>query len=191
MTVAGDILYTGVVRDTSDRRLKASIHQLPSSLEAMLRLKPVSFSMNEKAARTEYDLIAQDVEGVFPALVSTASDPSGTKSLNYIGLIAPTIKAVQELKADNDNLRSEVDRLRRELRDLKSGVGWRRTGTRRRWRGACVVTDLLTAGRRVVTDDSPGSSRRRQRAGRDVAYTWNSTFASAHRAPTCRGTSVL
>jgi len=96
----------------------------------MLRLKPVSFAMNDNPGRTEYGLIAQDVEGVFPALVSTAADPSGTKSLNYIGLIAPTIKALQELKADNDNLRSEVDDLRRELRDLKSGVGYRRRGTR-------------------------------------------------------------
>ena len=96
----------------------------------MLRLKPVSFSMNDNPGRTEYGLIAQDVEEVFPALVSTASDPSATKSLNYIGLIAPTIKALQELKADNDNLRSEVEDLRRELRDLKNGVGFRRTGTR-------------------------------------------------------------
>jgi trimeric autotransporter adhesin len=130
MTAAGDILYTGVVRGTSDRRLKSNIRQLPSSLEAMLRLNPVSFSMNDNAGGTEYGLIAQDVETVFPALVSTASDPSGTKSLNYIGLIAPTIKALQELNADNDNLRSEVEELRRELRDVKSGVGFRRTGTR-------------------------------------------------------------
>jgi hypothetical protein len=130
MTVAADILYTGVVRDTSDRRLKSNIRQLPSSLEAMLRLKPVSFSMNDNPTRTEYGLIAQDVEQVFPALVSTASDVSGTKSLNYIGLIAPTIKALQELKADNDNLRGELDELRREIRDLKNGVGYRRTGTR-------------------------------------------------------------
>ena len=112
-----------------DRRLKSNIRQLPSSLEAMLRLKPVSFSMNDNLGRTEYGLIAQDVEGVFPALVYTAADPSATKSLNYIGLIAPTIKALQELRADNDNLRSEVEDLRRELRDLKNGVGFRRTRT--------------------------------------------------------------
>jgi trimeric autotransporter adhesin len=130
MTVAGDILYTGVVRDTSDRRLKSNIRALPSSLGAMLRLKPVSFAMNDNPRRTEYGLIAQDVEEVFPALVSTASDVSGTKSLNYVGVIAPTIKALQELKADNDNLRGELDELRREIRDLKNGVGYRRTGTR-------------------------------------------------------------
>jgi hypothetical protein len=118
------------VRDTSDRRLKSNIRQLPSSLEAMLRLKPVSFTMNDNAARTEYGLIAQDVEEVFPALVSTASDVSGTKSLNYIGLIAPTIKALQELKADNGNLQRDMDLLRKELRDLKDGVGFRRSGTR-------------------------------------------------------------
>jgi hypothetical protein len=46
----------------------------------MLRLKPVSFAMNDNPGRTEYGLIAQDVEGVFPALVSTAADAVSTPS---------------------------------------------------------------------------------------------------------------
>ena len=38
-------------------------------------------------------------------MVQTALDADIPRAFNYIGLIAPTIKAVQELKADNDNLR--------------------------------------------------------------------------------------
>ena len=35
---------------------------------------------------------------IFPNLVTTENDPSKTMSLDYIGLIAPTIKAEQESK---------------------------------------------------------------------------------------------
>lgn len=63
--------------------------------------------------------------------VSTlAAHAIGTKSLNYIGMIAPVVKAMQELKAANDNLRHELEELRVEVRELKSGVGYRRSGTR-------------------------------------------------------------
>ena len=37
------------------------------------------------------------------------------------------VKAMQELKADNDNLRKDLDELRTEMRNLKAGRGWRRS----------------------------------------------------------------
>ena len=40
-------------------------------------------------------VIAQDVEKVFPALVTT--DEQGRKQVDYTGLIAPLIEAVKEL----------------------------------------------------------------------------------------------
>jgi len=81
--------------------------------------------MNDNPAQTEYGFIAQDVQPLFPTLVVTGNDPSKTLSLNYPGFIAPMVKAMQELKADNDNVRRELNDLRKELRDLKSGVGKR------------------------------------------------------------------
>jgi Tfp pilus assembly protein PilO len=104
----------------------------------MLRLNPVTFTMNDNPAQTENGFIAQDVQPLFPDLVQTAADASKTLSLNYTGLIAPMVKAMQELKADNDNLREQletandanvaaIDALRQELRDLKAGRGWRRS----------------------------------------------------------------
>jgi hypothetical protein len=71
---------------------------------------------------------------IFPNLVTIGNDPSKTMSLNYIGLIAPAIRAVQEveakcelleqstdkrfqdLKAANDNLLSETLDLRRRIK---------------------------------------------------------------------------
>jgi hypothetical protein len=96
----------------------------------MMRLTPVSFTMNDNPTQTEYGFVAQDVQPILPALVITGNDPSKTLSLNYPGLIAPMVKAMQEMKADNDNMRSELNALRNELRELKSGAGLRGTGTR-------------------------------------------------------------
>jgi hypothetical protein len=149
LTINGDIEYYGAARDVSDRRLKDELTALPANqLDKIMLLKPVSFEMKGRRGVREFGFVAQDVETLFPDLVSTASDVIGTKSLNYVGMIAPVVKALQEmevkregeasvykrtmqeLRVDNDNLRGEVEELRKELRELKSGVGWRRSGTR-------------------------------------------------------------
>jgi hypothetical protein len=124
LDVSGTIRHSGIVLDLSDRRLKSNIRKLPTSLEAMLRLNPVSFSMKDNPRQREYGFIAQEVEPLFPELVVTGSDASKTLSLNYPGFIAPMVKAMQELKADNDDLRRELQELREEVRGIK------RTGTR-------------------------------------------------------------
>ena len=104
-------------------------------------LRPVSFEMKGRKGVREFGFVAQDVETLFPEFVNTAADAIGTKSLNYVGMIAPVVKAMQEMKAANDNalsalkgendsLREDVEALRKELLDLKNGVGYRRTGTR-------------------------------------------------------------
>jgi len=106
--VSGSIAHTGLLVDLSDRRLKTDIKALPASLEQLVALQPVSFRMKDDQAQQELGFIAQDVEKVFPLLVLTAADPSATKSLNYVGLIAPMVKGMQELKTANDVLRTEL-----------------------------------------------------------------------------------
>jgi hypothetical protein len=58
-------------------------------------------------------LIAQDVQQVIPELVTrsgpTRYAPDGELGIEYSGLVIPLIKAVQELKGDNDNLRREFE----------------------------------------------------------------------------------
>jgi hypothetical protein len=59
-------------------------------------------------------VIAQDVEKVFPELVST--DRSGYKQVYYTGLIAPLIEAVKELD-------ERVAALDRRVRAIEAGDG--------------------------------------------------------------------
>jgi hypothetical protein len=66
--------------------------------------------------------MAQDMEKIFPELVRTADDDMGTKSVNYVGLIAPMVEATKELKAENDNLRAEIASLRAEREEMKTAL---------------------------------------------------------------------
>ena len=85
---------------SSDRTLKKDITPLSDDILSQLTtLTPVTYHWNseEDTVVPHVGFIAQDVESVFPSLVAT--DPStGLKSLNYIGLIPYTIKAVGEIQ---------------------------------------------------------------------------------------------
>ena len=52
-------------------------------------------------------MIAQEVEGVFPELVSTA--PDGLKAVDYAKLTAVLIESTKELRAENAALRARLD----------------------------------------------------------------------------------
>ena len=101
-------LYAGTfIYQSSDLRLKKDIHPLTDSLEKIMRLKPVNFKFKANNEQSE-GFIAQDIEKIYPELVS--ENPNGMKAVNYEGLIAPLIKAVQELKLENDELRRDLEK---------------------------------------------------------------------------------
>ena len=60
-------------------------------------------------------VIAQDVEKVFPEMVST--DQNGYKKVNYSELPYLMLEAIRDLKAENDKLREQVAEVG-ELREL-------------------------------------------------------------------------
>jgi hypothetical protein len=126
------IVCSGPTSGVSDRRLKKDITPLKDNegLSAIMKLEPVHYRwkderMNKAHPEGEIGFIAQNVETVLPLLVSESPQAKDApvkleggmqKSLQYDRLAAPLVKAVQELKADNDNLRQEVEELRREIR---------------------------------------------------------------------------
>jgi Chaperone of endosialidase len=52
--------------------------------------------------------IAQDVEKIVPSVVITENNTEKTKGMKYSEFIPVLVKAIQELKADNDNLRAQL-----------------------------------------------------------------------------------
>jgi len=108
----------------SDMRLKKDIVPVHDGLDQIDKLKPVSYRLKSTNAPS-MGFLAQDVEKVYPDLVLEVGD--GYKAVNYNGLLAPLVDAVQELRRENTGLRKQLDeqarsqkKLEDELQDLKS-----------------------------------------------------------------------
>ncbi len=96
---SGDIRANSFIM-SSDLRLKKDVATLDNALELVTKLRGVHFNwkepINDDQKGVQTGVIAQEVEKVYPELVST--DNKGFKAVNYPALIAPIIEAVKELK---------------------------------------------------------------------------------------------
>lgn len=124
LDVAGDIEYTGTIADMSDRRLKTDIVPLSdrgSMLAKLADIDTYSFRMiDDEEGKIEFGVMAQDIEIIFPELVTTANDKMGTKSMNYVGLITPMVEAINEQHIVIDTLQSQVDELIARIEALEA-----------------------------------------------------------------------
>ena len=114
MDVSGSIEYTGTIQQVSDMRLKTDIQPLESQVDKLMQVEPVSYVMKDNPDKTQFGVIAQQIEEQYPELVKTADDEMGTKSVNYVGMIAPMLKAMQEMRAKIDDLENQVRELKGE-----------------------------------------------------------------------------
>jgi hypothetical protein len=120
--------------NNSDSRLKTRIRALSDSdgLAAIMRLRPVRFHWRDKdldAQKGEQiGFIAQEAQKVFPEFIAKATSDvvvnlgdgkketvREAKSMGYADLTAPLVKAVQELKAINDNQASQIAALKAQV----------------------------------------------------------------------------
>ncbi len=101
LAVVGNIEYTGTITDISDARLKTDVNEAPYGLDAVKRLRSVSFKdPGDKTGRTQLGLIAQEVEPIIPELVVVRHEADGDiLSLAYVEVIPVLIKAIQEQQA--------------------------------------------------------------------------------------------
>ena len=101
----GTLSSAGVWTDASDISIKKDVKDIEYGLDAVLKLKPRSYKMKEDNLE-QVGFIAQEVEEVIKELVST--DNRGMKGLSYGQLTAVLVKAIQELKAEIDELHKIV-----------------------------------------------------------------------------------
>jgi trimeric autotransporter adhesin len=97
----------------SDVRLKKNIEAFPAVLDKFVQLRPVTYDWRTEeypqfrfSSGKEIGLIAQEVEKVFPDMVST--DQLGYKRVNYGELPYLMLQAIRELKAEKDELQQEI-----------------------------------------------------------------------------------
>jgi len=119
-TFSGSLIATSFLY-SSDRRLKEKILPVNNALSKIQKLEGVSFKWKdeEKGKGINLGLIAQDVEKVFPELVST-DKTTGLKSVQYGNLVSPIIEAVKEQQKEIDELRGENDELRARIEALEN-----------------------------------------------------------------------
>ena len=115
------VLYTANAVNVSDQTLKTEIEDCDLGLDFINTLQPKSYKNLQDVGvaleeghddynRKHYGLIAQDLkDGLLKDSVYGTKD--GEYSLAYNDLIAPLIKAVQELKAENDSLKARIETL--------------------------------------------------------------------------------
>ena len=126
---------------SSDERFKTNIAPLTDALQKIDSIRGVVFDWNElyeslgrSTGRREIGVIAQEVEKVFPELVSTWHE-EGYKALDYGRLTAVLVEAVKELKAKNEALERRVEALESRLgeapRERPAGSPAQRGSSRR------------------------------------------------------------
>src|SRR5690554_2439175 len=111
----------------SDGRLKSNVVPIEGALEKIMKLKPKHYTIKTKSvpnleegkvvedSRQEYGVIAQELEKVFPGMISekaffkSSGDNTEYKSVNYVQLIPVLIEAIKELKTEVDVLKERLE----------------------------------------------------------------------------------
>jgi len=103
---------TGTISSLSDARLKDQVHDYAGALDQINALRPVRYHYRDagKAAFQPEGLhlgfLAQEMQQVFPEWVSEGED--GYLMLSMRGFEAVAVRAIQELNAENSELRARL-----------------------------------------------------------------------------------
>ena len=106
----------------SDERMKENIVELENAIDKLNTLRCVNFTMkHDSSGEKRIGLIAQDVYKVYPEVTTgspdveysydsntTGSSHINAMSLQYTELVAPMIKAIQELSSQVDVLKAQI-----------------------------------------------------------------------------------
>jgi len=116
-TFADDLIVSGDVVVSSDARLKLNIVSLGSTLSRLLLIDGKSYKM-KKNGKQKIGVLAQDIEKVFPELVSV--DENEMLAVNYQGLVPVLINALKEQDIKMSQQQSEIDELKEMVKQLIS-----------------------------------------------------------------------
>ena len=101
------------------RKYKENITPLRNALDEVMQLEPVEFNWKPEISndpRPEIGFIAEDAAAVDPRLgFYDTANPTVLRSVKYAQMTALLVAALQELKYDNDDLRSQINELRNAL----------------------------------------------------------------------------
>jgi hypothetical protein len=104
-------LYSSSAWSGSDRRLKENITDLNNGLNKVLGLKARKFDFIN-GFKNQYGFIAQEVQEVIPNAVSVFQEEDQMLAVKMDFIIPHLVKAIQELKSQNDDLQAQITELK-------------------------------------------------------------------------------
>ena len=106
-----NLLVLGSIINASDIKLKENIKSIDINNDDFMKLNPVSFQIkNDSQNENHYGLIAEELEIIYPELVSNYVN---YKTINYVELIPILISQMQ-------NMQKEIILLKRQINDLNN-----------------------------------------------------------------------
>ncbi len=114
-------------QSASDARLKENIEDVKSTLDKIVKLTPKNYHYiwsKKNPNRKSSGFLAQDVQKIFPELVSSIRQPNGEKTLmlNYTGMIPYITKGMQEQQEIINNHEETISQLSDQINQLISQV---------------------------------------------------------------------
>jgi hypothetical protein len=101
---------------SSDYRLKTDIQPMTSGLTTVSALKPVIYKWKEDGSQSE-GFIAHELQAVIPHAVTGEKDATNEdgsikpQGVDYSKIVVHLVAAIQELKAQNDELKARLEAL--------------------------------------------------------------------------------
>ena len=138
----GNVTVTGTFSNPSDRKLKQNIASYTDALEVIQQLETKTYDYKKEefegmglSSQPQIGFIAQEVEKILPNLVTANVHPEeieddeqgnrtilkeaiAYKAINYIGLIPVLTQGIKELSAENQELKSSLADVTKQLSEL-------------------------------------------------------------------------
>jgi hypothetical protein len=107
--ITKDLIVEGSILNPSDITLKKNVNDLTNS--ELLNLNPVEFNfISDELEKKHYGFIAQDMEKIFPDLVS--NNTMGYKTVNYIELIPIMLSKMKQMQNEIDSIKKTLSESR-------------------------------------------------------------------------------
>ena len=116
-----NLLVGGSVQQNSDIRLKTNIEPLTNVISSIKKLNGVKFNFKTYPSNKKLiGLIAQDVEKVFPELVTTEESGDQIKSVSYSNMVGVLVEAVKEQQKMIEDQQKMINDLQASVKMLMS-----------------------------------------------------------------------
>ena len=140
---------------SSDVRLKMNVAQLMNVLDKIEKIRGVAFDWNDlykslgrSTGHREIGVVAQEVEAVFPELVTHWGE-EGYRAVDYGRLTGVLVEAVKELRAEKDSQIAALEKQNAALRLQSAAMDARLTAIEKKMRSSGSHRSTNTRRRKI------------------------------------------